>query len=73
MAAPQTPEPGARDIRRASLILAATALFWILASEAGSSYGWPQGARLAVDLIALAGFGLGLWLAYRVWRARRPG
>jgi len=61
----------ARDSRRAGLIFAATALFWILALEIGQAYDLPRRVRAFLDLMALAGFGWGLWLTYRLWRLRQ--
>jgi threonine/homoserine/homoserine lactone efflux protein len=60
-----------RGGRRAALEVAGAALFWILATAIGAEYGFSQRVRAALDLIALAGFGLGLWLTFRLWRDRR--
>jgi hypothetical protein len=61
----------ARRGRRAALILAGVALFWILATALGAEYGWPQGVRLALDLIALCGMAGALWMTWTVWRLRQ--
>jgi hypothetical protein len=61
----------ARRGRRAALILAGVALLWILATALGAEYGWPQGVRLALDLIALGGMAGALWMTWTVWRLRR--
>lgn len=53
------------------MLLAATAVFWILATATGSEYDLGQRVRALLDLIALAGFGLGIWLTYKAWRAGR--
>jgi threonine/homoserine/homoserine lactone efflux protein len=63
----------AQSARRASVVLAGSALFWILAITIGAEYALPNRVRALLDLIALAGFGLGLWLTYQVWRARQNG
>ena len=57
--------------RRVAIFLAGVGLFWILAFEIGNQYGWSVRARALFDLIALAGFGYGLWLGYGLWRDRR--
>lgn len=57
--------------RRAGLVMAGTAIFWILATAVGGEYGLSQRVRALLDLIALAGFALGLWMTYQVWRMRR--
>ena len=67
------PSPGdiarARAGRRAALVLAGTGLFWIAAVFAGNQMDWPVRIRALFDLIALAGFGLALWLTYRARKA----
>ena len=57
--------------RRAAVVIAATALFWVLASFLGSQLGLSNRIRALFDLIALAGFGYALWMTYHVWRLRR--
>ena len=68
---PGTDASGGRAGRRAALVLAATGLFWIATTWAGAAWGWPVRVRVLLDLIALAGFGLALFMTYQVWRARR--
>jgi Family of unknown function (DUF5337) len=53
------------------LVLAGSALFWILVTALGAEYGWPQQVRLALDLVALAGMAAALVMTGAVWRARR--
>jgi threonine/homoserine/homoserine lactone efflux protein len=60
-----------RQGRRAALLMAGTAVFWILATAIGAEYGWPTRVRALADLVALAGFGLALWLTFRLWRQRQ--
>ena len=57
--------------RRAGLVMAGTAVFWILATAIGGEYGLSLRVRALLDLIALAGFALGLWMTYQVWRLRK--
>jgi threonine/homoserine/homoserine lactone efflux protein len=57
--------------RKAALVMAGTALFWILATFAGGQMGLSHRTQALFDLMALAGFGLALWMTYQVWRLRR--
>ena len=57
--------------RRAALVLAAVGIFWILVTAAGEAWDWPTRARALLDLIALAGFGVAVYLTWQVWRLRR--
>ncbi len=61
----------ARAGRRAALVMAGTGVLWALATWAGGALGLPQRLRALADLFALAGFGLGLWMTYQLWRARQ--
>lgn len=61
----------ARAGRRAALVMAGTGLLWALATWAGGALELPQRVRALLDLFALAGFGLGLWMTYQLWRRRR--
>ncbi|SDE00849.1 DUF5337 domain-containing protein [Limimaricola pyoseonensis] len=61
---------GARG-RRAALVLAGTGVFWIAATAAGILLDLPQRWRGLFDLMALAGFVMGLWMTYQTWRARQ--
>ncbi len=57
--------------RRAALVLAAVGVFWIVVTAMGSELGWPTRVRALFDLLALAGFGVALYLTWQVWRLRR--
>lgn len=57
--------------RRTALVIAATAVFWVVASFLGSQLGLSNRTRALFDLIALAGFGYAMWMTYQVWRLRR--
>lgn len=57
--------------RRLSLVIAGTAIVWVLANMIGSEYGWSNRTRALFDLLALAGFGAALWIAIGLWRARK--
>lgn len=63
----------ARDGRRVMYLLAGTGIGWILVTEIGRTYGWSQRVSAMFDLLALAGFALGLWMTYQIWRRRRDG
>jgi hypothetical protein len=52
-------------------MMAATAIFWILATAIGVEYELSQRVRALLDLIALAGFGAALAMTWAVWRLRR--
>lgn len=57
--------------RRLALVIAGTGIFWIFATLIGDEYGWSMRTRALFDLLALAGFGVGLLLAIGLWRTRK--
>jgi len=57
--------------QRVALIMAATGVFWVLATALGAEYQWPQRVIALFDLAALAGFGFALFKTYQLWRARQ--
>ncbi|MCG3266500.1 hypothetical protein DS901_08575 [Loktanella sp. D2R18] len=61
----------AKSGQRAALILAGTGVLWIVATWAGSHFGWTQRTRGLFDLAALAGFGFALWQTFQLWRTRQ--
>jgi len=61
----------ARKGQRIALFIAGVGVFWILVTAIGAQYGWSQRTRALFDLAALAGFGAGLWMTYKLWRARQ--
>ena len=61
----------ARKGRVTALVIAATGVFWILASLIGAEMGWSMRTRALFDLIALAGFILAIVMIYQIWRARQ--
>ncbi len=60
----------ARAGKRVMYVLAGTAILWLLVIEIGKAYDWPMRVRGFFDLLALAGFALGLWMTYQLWRRR---
>ena len=64
-------ERSGRAGRRAAIVLAGTGLFWIAATWIGGALGLENRVRALFDLIALAGFGLALWMTYQAWRERQ--
>ncbi len=48
-------DTAARKGRQAALVIAGTAVFWILVTLIGDKEGFSQGLRLVFDLLALAG------------------
>ncbi|NDV01477.1 DUF5337 family protein [Pseudoroseicyclus tamaricis] len=63
--------PRARAGRAAALVMAGTGLYWIAVTYLGAQAGWPTRIRALLDLFALAGFGLGLWMTWRAYRLGR--
>lgn len=63
--------PAGRAGRRAALALVGTALLWAFLTWAGGAWGVPERLRALIDLFALAGFGLALYLTWQAWRVRQ--
>ncbi|MBW7922776.1 MAG: DUF5337 domain-containing protein [Rubellimicrobium sp.] len=63
-------ERDAREGRRVMIVLAGTGILWVLATEIGKTYDWPMRVSAFFDILALAGFALGLWMTYQLWRRR---
>jgi threonine/homoserine/homoserine lactone efflux protein len=61
----------ARKGRQAAMVIAGTALFWVLAGLIGEKEGFSMRLRLLFDLLALAGFVFAFWLIFQLWRDRR--
>lgn len=61
----------ARKGRITSLVIAGTAVFWILANLIGAKLGLTQRVRALFDLIALAGFIFAIVMIFQIWRARQ--
>jgi len=61
----------ARDGRRAAIVIAGTGVLWLLALLAGGALGLSPRTLALFDILALVGFGYGLWCVVKVWRARR--
>lgn len=61
----------ARKGRITSLVIAGTAVFWIVASFVGGHLGLPNRTRALFDLIALAGFVYAIVMIFQIWRARQ--
>ena len=57
--------------RRLALFIAGVGVFWILVNLIGNEYEWSHRTRALFDLIALAGFGVGLVKGAILWRQRR--
>lgn len=57
--------------RRIALFIAGIGVFWILVVAIGAEYNWSQRTRALFDLVALAGFGAGIYMTYKLWRARQ--
>ena len=61
----------ARKGRMAAMVIAGTAVFWILAMFLGSQLGLAQRTRALFDLMALGGFVWAIWMIYQIWRLRQ--
>jgi len=57
--------------RQAAIVIAAAGVLWIAAEAIGGQQGWSNRTLALFNLVALAGFGAGLWLAFQAWRARQ--
>ncbi len=64
-------DPIARKGRFTAMVIAGTAVFWVLASLIGAEYGWSNRTRALFDMLALAGFIWAFVLIYQLWRARQ--
>lgn len=60
-----------RQGRVIALVIAGVGVFWILVTMIGAEYGWSQRTRALFDLLALAGFGVAIWMIYGLWRNRQ--
>ncbi len=57
--------------RRAALVIAGTAVLWVLATLIGGKMGLSPRMLALADLAALGGFVWALWMVFNIWRARR--
>lgn len=64
-------EDQSRKGRQAALVIAGTAVFWVLAELIGAQMGWSLRLRALFTLIAGAGFIWALWMIFQIWRARQ--
>lgn len=60
-----------RQIRVASIVIAATMILWIGAQFLGGRLGWPPRLAFLFDLAAIAALVWALVVTYWVWQARR--
>ena len=61
----------ARKGRVAAMVIAGTAIFWVLAMLLGSHFGLTQRTRALFDLMALAGFVWAVVIIFQIWRLRQ--
>ena len=61
----------ARKGRFTALVIAGTAVFWILANLIGAHLELSNRTRALFDLLALAGFIWAFALIYQLWRLRQ--
>jgi MFS family permease len=57
--------------RFAAMVIAGTAVFWIIATLIGGYLDLTNRMRALFDLLALAGFIWALVLIYQIWRMRQ--
>ncbi|WP_162933024.1 DUF5337 domain-containing protein [Roseovarius sp. EL26] len=57
--------------RHVALVIAGTAVFWVLASLIGGVLGISHRMLALFDLVALAGFIWAFWMIFQIWRARQ--
>lgn len=57
--------------RKAALVIAGTAVAWVLATLIGAQAGLSQRWLALMDMAALAGFVWALWMVFQIWRARQ--
>ena len=61
----------ARKGHMAAMIIAGTAVFWVLAILLGGQLGLTQRTRALFDLMALAGFVWAIVIIFQIWRLRQ--
>ena len=61
----------ARRGRVISLLIAGVAIGWIALTALGQALDLSQRTRALFDLLALAGFGMAIWMIYGLWRDRQ--
>ncbi len=61
----------ARRGRNIAILIAATAVLWLVATTLGTWAGLSQRWLALCDLAALAGFGMAFYMIFELWRARR--
>jgi len=61
----------ARMGRKAAIVIAGTAVFWVLATLIGGQLGLSNRTRALFDLMALAGFIWAIVMIYQIWRVRQ--
>lgn len=57
--------------QRLGLFIAGIGVFYVIATLIGDEYGWSNRTMALIGLVALAGFGVALWKAIGLWRARK--
>ncbi|SLN34017.1 hypothetical protein PEL8287_01661 [Roseovarius litorisediminis] len=57
--------------RFTAMVIAGTAVFWVLATLIGGQLGLSNRVRALFDMLALAGFIWAFVLIYQIWRDRQ--
>lgn len=57
--------------RRAALVIAGTAVLWVLSTLIGAQLGLGTRVLALFDMVALAGFVWAIWMIYNIWRMRQ--
>ena len=61
----------ARKGRQTAIVIAVTALLWVVVTFLGTRLGLGMRVLALFDLMALAGFVWALWMTWQIWRARQ--
>ncbi len=57
--------------RLAALVIAGTAVLWVLMTTVGAWFGLSQRMLALFDMLAFVGFVWALWMVFQIWRARQ--
>ena len=56
------------QMRLIAMVMAVTALVWLVVNWAGQHYGWPSQYAFLADLAAIGGFVWSLLTTWRIWQ-----
>lgn len=61
----------ARRGRLIALVIASTGILWVGGLAVGDMLAFDQRMLALIDMAALGGFAMAMWLLFGLWRARR--